>query len=149
MKRHTRATALIAIGLLAVPAAAAAKGKKPEKVAGPPTVTHTLKGDVASVDVAAGTVVVEVTKANKHARALVGRELTVSLAGAKLSVADVDGNGAAELADVQSGDAVAVQVRLPKRATLAGPVVARKLVDLTHPEEDEAEAPEAAPTPAP
>ena len=138
--RHARNTAaLVAIAALAVPAGAVAKGKLQGEKVKQRTVTYVLKGSVASIDAGAQSVVVKVARGNRHGRALVGRELTVTLAGAKVSVADTNRDGTAGVADVQSGDRVLVQVRLPRRGAVAGPVAARKLVDLTRPESEEDE----------
>lgn len=132
--RLIRAAALVAAGALLVPGAALAKGKPHTKKAKRPhTVMHTLHGAVASVDVAGSTVVVTVRRANRHGRALVGKDLSLSLGAARLSVADVNGDGVANLADVQPGDRVLAQVRLPRRRPVTGTVAARKLVDRTHP----------------
>jgi hypothetical protein len=153
-----RVLAVVAVGALAVPAAAQAKGGEGKgkgsgrdkasvaEVARPgkgesrrnakknPTVSHIFKGTIVSVDVAEGTAVVKVAKANHHGRVARNAQVTFDLAAAKLVVADVNADGAVNLADVAVGDKVLVQARLPKRgADLTRTVTARKLVDQSRP----------------
>ena len=113
--------------------------------------------------------VVTVTSGNSRVRkgGYVGQDVTFDLSQAKLVVADTDGVPGITVADVQVGDEVLVQARLPRGSK--APVVeapaatesteepvadeaptaikARKLVDKTRPpvEDDEEEAAEAAP----
>jgi hypothetical protein len=131
-----------------------AKAKKP--------VTFVFKG------VYKGAGVVTVAKGNSHVRkgGYVGQDVTFDLATAKLVVADTDGVPGITVADVQAGDLVLVQARLPRGTkapvaeetaptatestdeavteeapAAAEAIKARKLVDKTHPpvksEEDE------------
>jgi desulfoferrodoxin (superoxide reductase-like protein) len=151
------ALALAAAAALAAPVAAQAKGgpgkadahptKGHEKAKHNPTVTYTFKGTVVSVDAAAGTAVAKIAKTNHHGRLARNATVTFDLTTAKLAVADVNADGAATLADVAAGDKVLVQARLPKRSPdLTGSIVARKLVDQTHPRvstDDTAQAPAA------
>ena len=102
----------------------------------------------------------------------VGKDVTFDLSAAKLIVADTDGVPGVTAADVQAGDLVLVQARLPRGSKAPEPEVeapaaesagddapveeapaaikARKLIDYTHPpvSADE-EAEPAAPTLAP
>jgi len=82
-----------------------------------------------------GTVTVAGGNSRVRRAGFVGQVVTFDFTGARISVADVDGNGTADLADVQSGDRVNVQVKLPRslKAADAGTLRARKLVDRTHP----------------
>jgi hypothetical protein len=98
---------------------------KPDKVK---TVTYVFKGTFTAAD---GTVAVK--KGNAHARkaGLVGSSVAFDFTSAKLTVADVNGDGKRDLADVQDGDKVLVQARLPRRQPGEGPFKARKLVDQT------------------
>jgi hypothetical protein len=151
----TRSTlAVLVAGALAVPVAAHAKGgpgkggeqrahaadaahpeKAGDKAEHNPTVTYTFKGTVVSVDAAAGTVVAKVAKTNHHGRSARHATVTFDLSSARIVVADVNADGAATPADVAAGDKVLVQARLAKRSPdLSGTIVARKLVDQTHPE---------------
>ena len=145
--------AFLAAGALAAPGAAQAKGgsgeggehrslaadahpgKAGDKAKHNPTVTYTFKATAVSVDAAAGTVVAKVAKTNHHGRSVRNATVTFDLSTARIIAADVNADGAATLADVAAGDKVLVQARLAKRSPdLSGTIVARKLVDQTHPE---------------
>ena len=97
--------------------------------------------------------VVTVVSGNSRVRkgGYVGKDVTFDLSAAKLIVADTDGVPGVTAADVQAGDVVLVQARLPRVAEEAPAAIqARKLVDFTHPpvwvdEEAEPAAPEKAP----
>lgn len=143
--------AILTAAALAAPVAAAAKGshdpgpgqsaragarpgKSGDKAKRNPTVTYVFRGTVVSVDAAAGTAVVNVTKVN-HQRSS-ARHLTVTfdLTKAQIAVADVNADTRATAADIAAGDRVLVQGRLPLHTPdLTGIVAARKLVDHTHP----------------
>ena len=113
--------------------------------------------------------VVTVTSGNSRVRkgGYVGQDVTFDLSKAKIVAADSDGVAGVSAADVQVGDVVQVQARLPRGTKAAAPVEpaaedapaaevpaaikARKLVVLSRPAA-EVEAPEAeqpAPVPAP
>jgi hypothetical protein len=152
---------LLSAALLAVPAVATAKdhgqkhskqehkshskskGKKAKKV------TFVFKGTFA----APGTVTV--TSGNSHVRkgGFVGQAVTFDLAAAKIVVADTNGDGERNLADVKDGDKVLVQARVAKRTKYAAPaegetaaaLVARKLVDKAAADESGDDATEHAP----
>lgn len=154
------AATILAAGALAAPVAAHAKGrpdtgqghsaaaaahhgKGRDKAKHNPTVTYVFKGAVVSVDATAGTAVVKVAKVNHHRTSTTDLTVTFDLAKAKVAVADVNGDQVAGLADVAAGDHVVVQARLPRRSPdLTGTVVARKLVDQTHPEDTAGDAAE-------
>ena len=115
--------------------------------------------------------VVTVVSGNSYVRkgGYVGQDVAFDLSAAKLIVADTDGVPGVTAADVQAGDVVLVQARLPRGSKAPEPVEApaaeasgdeaptadaaikaRKLIDFTHPpvsEDQEAEpaAPEVAP----
>lgn len=148
--------AAAALALLATPAALAKNGEdkpgkgnahaekpgkgkghgKPDKGKGkkkPKNVV--LKGTFVSYDAATGAITVKVAKATKYGRFLVGTE--ASFKTAKVSVADTDGDGTANAADLVAGDKVLVQARIGKSDV--APYAARKLVDQTNPEADEDE----------
>lgn len=105
-----------------------------------------LKGAVVSVDAAAKTAVVHVTRANHHGQAMVGSDVTVDLSAAKVDVADVNADGAADLADVTAADHVLVQVRIPRQGPAPAGLPARRLVDQTA--RADAEQPETPAAPA-
>lgn len=110
------------------------KGDKPKP---PKLKSYVLKGVVKTND--ATGVTVTVAKANKHGKHLVKTDVLVPSA-AKVTVADVNDDGDATLADVQVGDKVVVQLKAEKGA--AGPFAAKHLVDQTYPpslEEDSVE----------
>ena len=138
----------LSAALLAVPTVAAAKpgaGKGAEKHAAKheskrkshkpkhaKRVMFVFKGTFA----APGTVTV--TSGNAHVRkgGFVGQAVSFDLANAKIVVADTNGDGTADLADVKDGDQVLVQARVAKRTKYAAPaegetaaaIVARKLI---------------------
>jgi hypothetical protein len=115
--------------------------------------------------------VVTVVSGNSRVRkgGYVGQDVTFDLSAAKLIVADTDGVPGVTAADVQAGDVVLVQARLPRGTKAPEPaeptaeasgdepveeapaaIKARKLIDFTHPpvsvdEEAEPAAPEVAP----
>ena len=96
---------------------------------GPKGVAYVFKGtyvDSATVAVTAG---------NKHVRnaGLVDTSVGFDFSAAKVSVGDVNGDGAANLADVAAGDRVVVKVKAPKGDPGAQPFAARQLVDQTQP----------------
>jgi len=150
-----------------------AHGKKHEKKAKKPK-NFVFRG------VYKGDGVVTVSGGNSWVRkgGYVGTDVTFDLAEAKLKVADTDGVAGVSAADVQVGDTVLVQARLPRGTKAPEPVepapaesgddapaesgddapaeeapaaiTARKLIDFTHPPvSDDAEAEPAEPSEAP
>jgi hypothetical protein len=95
--------------------------------------TYNLRGSVVSVDPTTDTVVVQVKQANhgRRGRALSGQSVTVDLTGARVRVADANGDGTRDINDVAAGDRVEVRVRLPRSqpADLSQPVAAQRFVD--------------------
>lgn len=133
---------------LAAPAAATAKqgasgkGKGPDRAAtkGPKFSTVIFKGTVASVD--GSTVTVAVEKGNSRGRTHAGQELVLDLASARISVADLNADGARDVADVAAGDRFVAQVRVPRGVAIdpAAALVARRFVDVGPPEVDDDDA---------
>ena len=116
-----------------------AKGKsKPQ--------TYVFKGTAVSAGTA-DSLVVKVSGGNSRGKKLKGSDVTFSLAGAKLNVADTNGDGKMDGADVKAGDKLVVQAKLAKDA--AQPFAARKVVDQTNPKPEEQAAPAPSPAPAP
>jgi hypothetical protein len=145
------AIAILAAAALAAPVAAEAKGspdpgpgqssragvrpgKSGDKAKRNLTVTYVFSGTVVSVDAAAGTAVVKVTKVNHQRSSARNLTVTFDLTKAKITAADVNADTRATVADIAAGDRVLVHARLPLRTPdLTGIVAARKLVDHTHP----------------
>ena len=138
-KTHRRFAALLGVGILFVPAVAGAKpGPKPEKPAKPvKTSTYVFKG----MWHADGSVTVSGGNAKVRKGGFVGETVAFDVTAAKLRVADVNGDGAVTAADLAEGDKVVVQAKLPRTDPGEGPFAARKVVDQTHPQVDEEEAP--------
>ena len=185
---------VLGAAVLAIPGTAVAKGDhgqghaKKEKAERVKSHEHGKKGHKGKKDKAdkkakkpknfvfrgvyKGEGVVTVTSGNSWVRkgGYVGTDVTFDLSEAKLKVADTDGVAGVSAADVQVGDTVLVQARLPRGTKAPEPVEpapaesgeeapaeeapaaikARKLIDFTRPpvSEDE-EAEPAEPTEAP
>ena len=144
MKTRNSLIAMLGIAALALPATAAGvpsadKPEKPDHGGGngkDPTVSYVFKGTYVGDGVA-----VTVAHGNKHVRKaeFVGTDVQFDLSTAKVTVADVNADGAANLADVVAGDEVVVKARLPKGDPGVQPYVAKHLVDKTNaPAEDPA-----------
>jgi hypothetical protein len=86
-----------------------------------------------------GTSSVDVKKGNAHVKRaeLTGATVEFDFAEAGISVADVNTDGTADLADVAAGDKVVVKARLPKRDPGTQPFKAKQLVDQTNPAESD------------
>jgi len=104
------------------------KGKAKGKSKAKNVVAH---GTITAID--GDSVTIAVTKANKHGRGLT--ELTITVQ--KVSVADVNGDGAATLADFAAGDRVVAHSKGGKLISVTNP----------EPEEDAEDETEAAPAP--
>ncbi len=153
MNRTVRSILLaLAVSLLVLPAAiseghgppASVLEKKADKKSGKAgkkankKVTYVFKGTFTVADSS-----VAVLKGNKHVRraGLVGESVVFDLSKASVKVADTNGDGKRDLADVKDGDKVVVKARLPRREPGAGPFAARKLVDQTHAQDEVVETP--------
>jgi hypothetical protein len=98
-----------------------------------PMVALIAHGTVVSVDTTTNLTVVQVTRANHHGTGLVGTQVTIELSKATISVADVNGDGQENLADVAVNDQVLVQGRIPLHGALTGALNATRLIDQTRP----------------
>ena len=126
MHRWLRNTVLmVGVFLLVLPAAIsdgrASHGPRQDRQA-----TYVFKGTFIAADSS-----VNVLKGNRHVRrsGLVGQTLAFDLAAARVRVADVNGDGMRDAADLQGGDLVVVKAYAPRRAPGAGRFVAHKVVD--------------------
>lgn len=147
MKFQRTLVVLGSAAALAAPAAAVAKkggkGERPERGAakGPKFKTVIFKGTVVAVDGSAVTVLVK--KGNSRGRRHVDQELVLDVANARVSVRDVNGDGARDAADVVAGDRFVAQVRVPRGSELdtATALPTRRFVDkgVPEPEPDEEE----------
>jgi len=107
---------------------------------------HKGKGDAHKAWVFRGTYnadgTVRVTSGNSRVRranpALVGTDVAFDYSAARFSVADTNNDSAENKDDLQPGDRVVVKARRNADGTFK----ARKVVDRTHPKQDENEQPE-------
>ena len=127
--RYVRNTVLmVAVFLIVLPAALSdgheRHAKRPDRA-----VKYVFKG---SFHVAGSTVAV--IEGNRHVRhaGLVGQGVAFDLSGARVRVADVNGDSKRDAADLQEGDIVVVKAFAPHRSALAARFVAHKVVDQTH-----------------
>jgi hypothetical protein len=127
--RYVRNTILmVGVFLLVLPAALSdgheRHGQKPDR-----SVAYVFKGTFNAADST-----VSVVKGNRHVRraGLVGQTVAFDLSAARVRVADVNGDGMRNIADLQDGDTVVVKARPPRRGPGAGRFVAHKVVDQSH-----------------
>lgn len=141
LKRGLALGAVLALG--AAPAAMAVKPADPgsnglghtkghqsghSHKGGKAVVMYVFKGTYAG----AGDVAVDHGNAHVRKAGLVGATVSFDLTAAKIVVADNDGNGTRDLADVRNDDRVVVKARLPRTDPGAQPYTAKQLVDQTH-----------------
>lgn len=103
-----------------------------------PMVALIAHGTVVSVDTTTSSAVVQVTRANHHGSGLVGTQVTFDLSKAAISVADANGDGQENLADVAVSDQVLLQGRIPLHGGLIAALTATRLIDQTHPASSDA-----------
>jgi hypothetical protein len=127
--RYARNTVLmLAVFLIVLPAALSdgheRHAQKPDR-----EVAYVFKGTFH-----AATSTVSVANGNRHVRraGLVGQDVAFDLSAARVRVADVNGDGIRDAADLQEGDTVVVKARLPRRTPGTAPFAARKVVDQSH-----------------
>jgi hypothetical protein len=145
-----RISVIFVVAAVAVPTAAVAKpdqpggghGKGHAQAKGQSKAKNAVfKGAVVSTDTTAGSVVVHVLKVNHWSKSFKDTDVTFTVAAVKkINVADTNGDGKRDLADVKAGDPVLVQARISKDSTQ--PFAARKLNDQAGDGTDAAETPE-------
>lgn len=125
MRVNRKIIAALGVAALAVPAVSLAEHKDSHGGGTTKPAQYNVKG------VYAGDGVVSVNHVNGHARKAGwrGTDVAFDFSAAQIRVADTNGDGARDLADVGVGDRVKVKARLPKRDPGAGPYVAQRLVD--------------------
>jgi hypothetical protein len=108
---------------------------KPDKPDKAKNVAYVFKGTYS------GDSSVAVTKGNRHVRKaeLVDTTVAFDLTNAKVTVADTNADGTADINDVAVGDKVVVKAKLAKPDPGAQPFAAKHLVDQTNPPADEEE----------
>jgi len=79
-----------------------------------PTVVYEMSGPIRWLDPVLDRIVVHVDRANGHAGAFLGRDMTFDLSSARVAAPDVDGDGVADRADLLPGVEVRVRARLPR-----------------------------------
>ena len=134
-------TAAAAAAALCAPVAAQAKGphghghgrdqgRSPAAVKAPRLANVIVKGTVAAVE--GDVVTVDVARANRHGRALVGQQVKLDVSAARLLVRDVNQDGDRTAADVAAGDRVVAQLRVPRGAApdLTQALATRRLLDV-------------------
>ena len=126
-KQHRIAALVLGVAALTVPVSGATP---PAGHGGGKTkpAQYNVKG------VYAGDGVVSVNHVNGHARKAGwrGTDVAFDLSSAQIRVADTNGDGVHDLADVTVGDRVKIKARLPKRDPGAGPYSAQRLVDISN-----------------
>jgi hypothetical protein len=155
--RTRRLAAVLGASALILPGAAVAdgKGKAPAKSDGTVKTQSAgktesrAKGKVKKVKLVTyvvkgvyeGAGRVEVTGGNSHTRraGLLRKDVRFDFGQARLVVADTDGDGRVTEADLQPGDRLKLQLKLP-RPLGEGPYAVRKVVDRTHPPVGESES---------
>jgi hypothetical protein len=82
-----------------------------------------------------GESMVKVARGNARVRkgGFIGQTVAFDLSGARITVADTNNDGTADLNDVQVGDKVLVKAMLPKSDPGSQPFAAKRLIDQTHP----------------
>jgi hypothetical protein len=127
--RYIRNTVLMLAVILIVLPAALSDGHERHAQRPDRTVAYVFKG---TFNVAGSTV--SVVQGNRHARraGLVGTDVGFDLSAARVRVADTNGDGMRNAADLVQGDVVVVKSRLPRRTPGSAPFAARKVVDQSH-----------------
>jgi hypothetical protein len=134
LHRYIRNTLLmLGVTLLVLPAALSDGHERQHRPAGEghqnSQAAYVFKGTFHVADSS-----VSVTKGNRHVRraGFVGQTVAFDLSGARMRVADVNGDGKHDAADLHEGDVVAVKARAPRRAAHAAPFAARWVIAQPH-----------------
>lgn len=125
MHVNHKVAALLGVAALAIPATSIADPKEGRGGGTTKPAQYNVKG------LYAGDGVVSVNHVNGHARKAgwKGTDVTFDFSVAQIRVADANGDGVQDLADVAVGDRVKVKARLPKRDPGTAPYGAQRLVD--------------------
>ena len=126
--RWLRNTVLMVAVFMIVLPAAISDGRERHGPRQDRTATYVFQGTFNQADSS-----VSVLKGNRHVRraGLVGQAVGFDLSGARVRVADVNGDGRRDTADLQQGDLVVVKAYAPRRAPGAGRFAAHRVADLT------------------
>lgn len=86
-----------------------------------------------------GQVAMNIEKGNRAVRraGLIGQTVVFDVSTARIRVADVNGDGNADLSDVQVGDTVKVKARISVGTVITQPITAWKVIDSTNPPADD------------
>lgn len=132
-----RRNLIVALGVAALAIPSAAVAKQGENHGHGHAKGHSNTHNVAYVF--KGIYEGESTVAVKHGNArvrkggFIGETVAFDLSGARIVVADTNGDETRDLSDVQAGDKVVVKAMLPKQDPGTQPFAARRLVDQAHP----------------
>jgi hypothetical protein len=134
LHRYVRNTLLmLGVTLLVLPAALSDGHERQHRPAGEgqqnSQAAYVFKGTFNVADSS-----VSVTKGNRHVRraGLVGQTIALDLSGARVHVADVNGDGVQDAADLHEGDIVTVKAYAPRRGSHAATFSARWVIAQPH-----------------
>ena len=135
-----RRNLIVALGVaaLAIPSAAVAKqgenhGHNGHGHAKGHSKTHNVAYVFKGIYEGESKVAVEHGNARVRKGGFIGETVAFDLSGARIVVADTNGDEMRDLSDVQVGDKVVVKAMLPKQGPGTQPFAAKRLVDQTHP----------------
>jgi hypothetical protein len=133
VNRHIRHTLLmLAVVLLVLPAALSYGHERHGPVEGArpaPRVAYVFRGTFHVADSS-----LSVLGGNRDVRraGFVGQTVAFDLSAARVRVADVNGDGKHDVADLHEGDIVSIKARSPRRSPHSAPFAARSVVAQPH-----------------
>lgn len=147
MRLRRNLIAVLGVLALAVPAAAIAKNGNHANHGRHNGQTKTHNVAYVFKGTYAGESMVAVERGNSRVRkgGLIGQTVEFDLSGARIVVADTNGDSARNLDDVQEGDWVLVKARLPRTDPGEQPFEAKRLIDKTHPNHGNGKGPHEGP----